>query len=747
MSRTMRAVSPAQGPADVSDGTAVPAPATTDRPVDATHVGEGHLAAPVVERETGTRRRDLRREAPVRATPVKAPVRLAARAEGSRTHSPVMVLLVLVATLGILLYAQFLLNPANRGDILPYAMIIVAEAILVVQALFAMWTILSGGQDPRDFDFHATQDSLFDLPEVERRGLHDQPHLWPMVVAGREVVVDVFITVYGEELSKIATTVEAAVAVRGAHRTWVLDDGRSDEVRELAGRLGARYIRRLSSNGAKAGNVNHALSIAKGDYFAIFDADFVPSPDFLVETVPFFVDEKVAFVQTPQTYGNLTSLVSRGAGYMQTVFYRFIQPGRNRFNAAFCVGTNVIFRRAAIDEVGGIDTDSKSEDVWTSLHLHEAGWKSIYIPMTLAVGDAPETIEAYSKQQLRWATGGFEILIRHNPLSPRRSLTMDQRLQYFVTATNYLTGIAPLLLLMVPPMEIFFDLRPMNLSISVGQWFLFYAGFYLMQIVLAFYTLGSFRWEVLMLASVSFPIYVKALWNVMSGKDEAWSVTGRAGKVSSPFNFIIPQVLFWVFLSLTSVVAIVRDVDNGVLTLATVWNLLNTVILSAFMVAAAREARSVKRFARLAKRGVAPVAVPAAPSTVQVGPAPTRTLVSRPAPRTPAELLALEAAGLATPPRGTPLVGAAELDHAALAHLADMTPSDDPRQQARDDARRALLGAERARATGRRAARGAVPDAAATRDAAATATRVSTDHDLTTTTAAPAATTKEKVSS
>ncbi|MEK9308797.1 glycosyltransferase, partial [Escherichia coli] len=79
------------------------------------------------------------------------------------------------------------------------------------------------------------------------------------------------------------------------------------------------------------------LSIAKGEFFAIFDADFVPDPDFLYETLPFFVNEKVAFVQTPQTYGNLTTTIAIGAAYMQSVFYRFVQPGRNRFNAAFCV--------------------------------------------------------------------------------------------------------------------------------------------------------------------------------------------------------------------------------------------------------------------------------------------------------------------------------------------------------------------------------------------------------------------------
>ncbi|WIB13749.1 glycosyltransferase [Curtobacterium sp. MCPF17_052] len=307
----------------------------------------------------------------------------------TRAHSPVMVLIVLLATLGVVTYAVFLLNPANRGDFLPYGLVIVAESVLVGQSLLSMWTILSGGSDPRDFAFHNTQDTMFDLDEIDREGLTNRSHLWPMRVRGKRVVVDVFITVYGEELTKIAATVAAAVAMRGEHRTWILDDGRSDDVRALADRLGARYVRRLSSNGAKAGNINHALTLAKGDYFAVFDADFVPGKDFLFETVPFFADGSIAFVQTPQTYGNLHNLVSRGAGYMQTVFYRFIQPGRNRFNAAFCVGTNVIFRRAAIDDVGGIHTDSKSEDVWTSLHLHERGWKSVFIPMTLAVGDAP----------------------------------------------------------------------------------------------------------------------------------------------------------------------------------------------------------------------------------------------------------------------------------------------------------------------------------------------------------------------
>ena len=115
----------------------------------------------------------------------------------------------------------------------------------------------------------------------------------------------------------------------------------------------------------------------------------MPKEDFLYQTVPFFAEANVAFVQTPQAYGNLHNLISRGAGYMQSVFYRFIQPGKNRFNAAFCVGTNVIYRRTAIESIGGIYENSKSEDVWTSIKLHESGWKTVYISTVLAVGDTP----------------------------------------------------------------------------------------------------------------------------------------------------------------------------------------------------------------------------------------------------------------------------------------------------------------------------------------------------------------------
>ncbi|MEQ3554132.1 glycosyltransferase [Pseudonocardia nematodicida] len=525
--------------------------------------------------------------------------------------SPSLMTIVLVAAIGVLAYTIFLFDFSNRGDWPAYLLVLVAESFIVLQALLSLWTILSSGHDPRDYTFNEAQRRLYGGDAESTRAIGVGRRTEPMQLHGAPIGVDVFVTTYGEALDDIRKTVTAAVAMDGEHTVYVLDDGKSAAVRDLAAELGAEYVAREGNAHAKAGNINHALSVTSGELFVILDADFVARPDFLYETVPFFADAAVAFVQTPQAYGNLKGLISRGAGYMQTVFYKFTQPGKNRFNAAFCVGTNVVFRRTAIAEIGGIWQESKSEDVWTSMKLHERGWRSVYIGLELAVGHTPETIETYTKQQLRWATGGFEILLRANPMGRGRNLTLDQRLQYFGTATFYLVGIAPGLLLLVPPMQIYFGITPISPDVPVLTWVLYYAGFYFMQIAVALFTIGSFRWETLLLASASFPIYVKALVNALLNKDQAWSVTGQKGVRNSPFAFIAPQVLALVFLAATSVVGLWQAYQTRSFNLALFWNMLNTAVLGAFVATAFRESADnrveAREVARLRRTGREPV--------------------------------------------------------------------------------------------------------------------------------------------
>lgn len=517
------------------------------------------------------------------------------------SNSPTLMLLVLFATIGAIYYGIFILNPANRGDMLPYLLVLFAEIFLLFQAIIAMWTILSAGKSPRTFGFHDAQDHIFsshgskvlfrDL--LSKQGVNDRLKKRSMYLFRKKITVDVFITTYGEPIDVIEKTVTAARDMIGSHETYILDDGKSDKVKELADRLKVHYIRREVNEGAKAGNINHALSVTSGEFFVIFDADFMPMPGFLYETLPFFEDDRIAFVQTPQHYDNNKNLISLGAGYMQMLFYRLIQTGKNRFNAAFCVGTNVVFRRIAVETIGGIYQKSKSEDIWTSILLHEQGFRSIYIPNVLATGSTPDTVKSYSKQQLRWATGGFQILLRHNPLT--KKLTIDQKLQYIGTTTYYMYGFAVMALLLLPPLHIFFNLTPVNLSISFESWLVYYLGFYGIQVFLAFYTMGSFRFETVVLGTVSAPIYIRAFFNALFGKEESWQATGNKGGVDSPLNYIFPQLFIFLGLLFTSIVGAWKVYYYQAISLSLFWCILNTAVFGIFIAITLREQKRIQK--------------------------------------------------------------------------------------------------------------------------------------------------------
>ena len=144
--------------------------------------------------------------------------------------------------------------------------------------------------------------------------------------------------------------------------------------------------------------MNNGLSHGTGDFFAIIDADFIPEKFFITHLLSYMANPEVAFVQSPQSYSNTNNFIAHGTSTAQEIFYNYVQPAKNSSNSAFCVGTNVLFRREAINEIGGMFELDHSEDIWTSLMLHEHGWKSIYTTRVLAVGQAPDTIMAYLKQ-------------------------------------------------------------------------------------------------------------------------------------------------------------------------------------------------------------------------------------------------------------------------------------------------------------------------------------------------------------
>ncbi|WP_110182406.1 glycosyltransferase family 2 protein [Nocardioides solisilvae] len=167
--------------------------------------------------------------------------------------------------------------------------------------------------------------------------------------------VDVFITTYDEPVEMVMKTAEAARRIRFPHSTWVLDDGNRPELAAAAERLGVGYLTRSEDwtdrpRHAKAGNLNNALFATDGEFMLVLDADQVPDPAILDRTLGWFRDDRVALVQTPQWFTNVTD--SDPLGSQAPLFYGPIQQGKDGWNAAFFCGSNAVLRREALMQLG-----------------------------------------------------------------------------------------------------------------------------------------------------------------------------------------------------------------------------------------------------------------------------------------------------------------------------------------------------------------------------------------------------------
>jgi cellulose synthase (UDP-forming) len=254
-----------------------------------------------------------------------------------------------------------------------------------------------------------------------------------------ELTVDVFVTACGESHALIERTLAAACAMRGSHRTWLLDDSADPSLARLAERLGAGYLTRMDRKDAKAGNINAALSRTTGDIVVIFDIDHTPAVDFLQRAVGHFVDPTVGFVQVMLTFSNgRQSWVAQAAAESSLDFYNPTSIGTGKISSATLMGSNALIRRTALDSIGGYQP-GLAEDLATSIALHAAGWRSAYVAEPLAPGLAPPDLAAWFTQQLKWARGVFELLLTAYPRFFCR-LTWGQRLSYAVRMTCYWIG-------------------------------------------------------------------------------------------------------------------------------------------------------------------------------------------------------------------------------------------------------------------------------------------------------------------
>jgi cellulose synthase (UDP-forming) len=285
--------------------------------------------------------------------------------------------------------------------------------------------------------------------------------------------VDIMVTVVDEPLSLLRQTLMGCLSQeypKNRFKVYVLDDGHRLEAKKLATALGCGYLRRPDRpRHAKAGNLNHALRLTDGNLIAVFDVDHVPARTFLKETVGFFDDPKVAIVQTPHHFYNpdifqrnlrIGDLIKNE----QALFFRSLQAGRDSHNSAFFAGSGGLFRRQPLEEIGGFQTQTITEDIHTSMNLHAKGYTSCYLNRVLSAGLMPETFEGYLKQRKRWAMGCIQVLLRDNPLT-KRGLTVPQRLDYFGSIFYFFFGLPRLICLVAPLSSLLFHTPPIQANV------------------------------------------------------------------------------------------------------------------------------------------------------------------------------------------------------------------------------------------------------------------------------------------
>lgn len=285
------------------------------------------------------------------------------------------------------------------------------------------------------------------------------PDTWP--------VVDVFIPTYNESLSIVKLTLFAAQAIdwpREKLRVHLLDDGKREEFREFCEQIGVNYLTRDNNDHAKAGNLNEALKVTDGEYITIFDADHVPTRSFLQLCMGWFIkDSKLSMLQTPHFFfspdpfeKNLDTF--RSVPNEGELFYGVVQDGNDLWNAAFFCGSCAIIRRTALEEIGGVATETVTEDAHTALKLSRAGYNTAYLAIPQAAGLATESLSRHIRQRVRWARGMAQIFRTDNPLLGK-GLTLGQRFCYLNAMLHFFYGLPRLVFLTAPLAFLFFDAR------------------------------------------------------------------------------------------------------------------------------------------------------------------------------------------------------------------------------------------------------------------------------------------------
>ena len=366
--------------------------------------------------------------------------------------------------------------------------------------------------------------------------LPDDPAQWP--------VVDLLIPTYNEPLNVVKHTALAAMNIDwpiGKLNVYILDDGRREEFRNFAKEAGIGYMTRDDNLHAKAGNINSALGRLGAPFIAIFDCDHVPTRSFLQVTMGWFLrDSKLGMLQTPHHFyspdpfernlDQFRSIPNEGE-----LFYGIVQDGNDFWNATFFCGSCAVIRRAALDKIGGVATETVTEDAHTSLRMQMHGWNTAYINIPQAAGLATERLSGHIRQRIRWARGMIQILRTDNPLFAP-GLSTPQRLCYFNAMSHFLYALPRLIFLTAPLIYLVFG------HVNIPGYWVAILAYALPHLVLSNMTnsriQGQHRhsfWNEIYETVLAPYLLLPTLFTLVSPKFGSFNVTAKGGVVNRRF--------------------------------------------------------------------------------------------------------------------------------------------------------------------------------------------------------------------
>ncbi|WP_125764714.1 glycosyltransferase family 2 protein [Companilactobacillus hulinensis] len=379
--------------------------------------------------------------------------------------------------------------------------------------------------------------------------------------------IDVLIVTHNEDVSLLRKTVNATTFMKYPDKNKVhiviCDDGCRPEVEKLAAEYHVGYVKMEDNKKAKAGNINHALEQLHSPLFAIFDTDMIPFSNFLTNSVPFFTKnfadlkedpdhtKPLGFVQTPQSFYNadifqFNLFAENYVANEQDFFSRDVNVLNGYNETALFTGSNAVFLRKAVDEVGEFPTDTITEDFELGTEINMEGYISLATTQPVSSGITPIDIKGVIKQRTRWARGVVQSC-RNLHIFTNPHLSMTNRIILINTYLYWWTFTRRLIYIIAPLLYAIFRIQVVNANFWILM-IIWAPGYFLLHYVLgdASSKIRNERWGEIQETFFAPYLFIPVLLETIGIRAKKFKVTEK--NVTFSFKdrlYILPYLFLW----------------------------------------------------------------------------------------------------------------------------------------------------------------------------------------------------------